>query len=101
MTQKLTPCPVYIGGEWRIPTGLATSPVYNPSTGDVIAEAPMGGARLVDEAVQAAAAAFPAWRDTPAVERARILFRYRQLVEQNFDRICQCVSREHGKTLAE
>ena len=45
--------------------------------------------------------AFPAWRDTPAVERARLFFRYRQLVEENFDRICESVSREHGKTLAE
>src|SRR5213078_4401670 len=49
----------------------------------------------------AAADAFPAWRDTPPVARARLFFRYRQLVEENFDRICQSVSREHGKTLAE
>ena len=55
----------------------------------------------VDEAVEAAADAFPAWRDTPPVERARLFFRYRQLVEENFDRICESVSREHGKTLAE
>ena len=57
--------------------------------------------RRVNEAVEAAAAAFPAWRDTPPVERARLFFRYRQLVEENFDRICQSVTREHGKTLAE
>ena len=44
---------------------------------------------------------FPAWRDTPPVERARLFFRYRQLVEENFDRICEMVTREHGKTLAE
>ena len=56
---------------------------------------------LVNEAVEAAAAAFPAWRETPPVERARLFFRYRQLVEENFDHICQLVTREHGKTLAE
>ena len=61
----------------------------------------MGGAAMVDEAVASAAAAFPAWRETPPVERARVFFRYRQLVEENFDRICQSVTREHGKTLAE
>src|SRR5947199_3006832 len=61
----------------------------------------MCGADVVDEAVEAAAAAFPAWRDTPPVERARLFFRYRQLIEENFDRICQSVTREHGKTLAE
>jgi malonate-semialdehyde dehydrogenase (acetylating)/methylmalonate-semialdehyde dehydrogenase len=98
---NLTPCPNYIGGEWSTPSGVATSPVYNPSTGDVIAEAPMATAKIVDDAVQAAAAAFPAWRDTPPVERARVFFRYRQLVEQNFEKLCQTVSREHGKTHAE
>ena len=55
----------------------------------------------MNDAVEAAAAAFPDWRDTPPVERARLFFRYRQLVEENFDRICQLVTREHGKTLAE
>ncbi len=94
-------CPNFIGGEWQAPSNLATSPIYNPSTGEVIAECPVGNAKLVDDAVQAAAAAFPAWRDTPPVERARVFFRYRQLLEANFDRICSSISREHGKTLVE
>src|SRR5580700_2234822 len=93
-------CPLFIGGEWIESKGPGT-PVYNPSTGDVIAECPAGGAVEIGAAVEAAAAAFPAWRDTPAVERARLFFRYRQLLEENFDRICQSVTREHGKTLAE
>jgi malonate-semialdehyde dehydrogenase (acetylating)/methylmalonate-semialdehyde dehydrogenase len=97
----MIPCPIFIGGEWRDVANGATSPVFNPSRGETIAEVPMGGAEMVDEAVEAAAAAFPAWRETPAVERARVFFRYRQLVEENFDRICQSVTREHGKTLAE
>jgi malonate-semialdehyde dehydrogenase (acetylating) / methylmalonate-semialdehyde dehydrogenase len=100
MASSLTPCPLFIGGEWRsLPNG--GSPVFNPSTGDVIAECPAGGPAEVNAAVEAAHAAFPAWRETPAVERARVFFRYRHLVEQNFDRICQTVSREHGKTLVE
>jgi malonate-semialdehyde dehydrogenase (acetylating)/methylmalonate-semialdehyde dehydrogenase len=94
-------CPSFIGGEWRRLSNLPTTPVFNPSTGEVIAECPVGNAALVDEVVQAAAAAFPAWRDTPPVERARVFFRYRQLLEQNFDRICASISREHGKTLVE
>src|SRR4051794_26659181 len=96
-----TACPVFIDGSWRTIDRNGTSPVYNPSRGEVIAEVPMCGADVVNEAVEAAAAAFPAWRDTPAVERARVFFRYRQLLEENFDRICQSVSREHGKTWAE
>lgn len=94
------PCPHYIGGEWR-PGAGASTPVFNPSTGDVIAECPAGGDAEVADAVAAAQAAFPAWRDTPVVERARIFFRYRQLIEQNFDALCATVSREHGKTLSE
>jgi malonate-semialdehyde dehydrogenase (acetylating)/methylmalonate-semialdehyde dehydrogenase len=95
----VNPCPHYIAGEWRHAPG--GTPVYNPSTGDVIAECPAGTAADVDAAVQAAQAAFPAWRATPAVERARVFFRYRHLVEQNFDRLCHTVTREHGKTHAE
>ena len=97
----MIPCPIFINGEWRNLSGVATSSVFNPSRGETIAEVPMCGAEVVNEAVEAAAAAFPAWRETPAVERARVFFRYRQLVEENFDRICQSVSPEHGQTLGE
>jgi malonate-semialdehyde dehydrogenase (acetylating)/methylmalonate-semialdehyde dehydrogenase len=97
---SLAPCPLYINGEWLQPK-IASTPVYNPSTGDVIAECPAGGAEEVNAAVAAAQAAFPAWRDTPVVERARVFFRYRELVEKNFEQLCRTVSREHGKTYAE
>jgi malonate-semialdehyde dehydrogenase (acetylating)/methylmalonate-semialdehyde dehydrogenase len=100
MSQTLLPCPNYIGGEWQTPKTGGT-PVFNPSTGDVIAEAPAGGAAEVNAAVEAAHAAFPAWRETPPVERARVFFKYRQLIEANFDRLCTTASREHGKTHAE
>jgi malonate-semialdehyde dehydrogenase (acetylating)/methylmalonate-semialdehyde dehydrogenase len=96
----LHPCPFLIGGEWLRPR-IAGTPVFNPSTGEVISECPAGGPDEVNAAVEAAAAAFPAWRDTPAIERARLLFRYRHLVEENFDRLCASVSLEHGKTLVE
>ena len=96
----MTDCPVSIAGEWRVLTAAST-PVFNPSTDEVIAECPAGDAALVDEAVQAAATAFPAWRDTPPVERARVFFRYRQLLEENFEKICRTISREHGKTHVE
>lgn len=97
---SLTPCPHLIGGEWT-PDSKASSPVFNPSTGAVIAHCPTGGAAEVDAAVKCAAAAFPAWAATPPVERARIFFRYRQIVEASFDRLCHAVCLEHGKTLAE
>ncbi len=94
-------CPHLVDGAWLPASPLAATPVFNPSTGDIIAECPAADAALVDAAVSAAHAAFPSWRDTPPVERARVFFRYRQLVEQNFDLLCRTVSREHGKTHAE
>lgn len=94
-------CPIFIGGEWRTLADVPTSPVHNPSTGNVIAETPLCEARHVDEAVEAAAAAFPAWWETPAVERARVLFQFKALLEQNFEELIRLNTREHGKTLAE
>ncbi len=94
-------CPVFIGGRWETVTAADASPVYNPSRGEIIAEVPLGGTDMVDAAVQAAAEAFPPWGETPVVERARLFFRYRQLVEEHFDEICRLVTREHGKTFAE
>src|SRR5687768_18407824 len=101
MTTTLLPCPIFINGEWRTLSDVASTPVFNPSTGEVIAECPVGGKAEVNAAVEAAQAAFPDWRETPAEERARVFFRYRQLVEKNFDRLCQTASREHGKTRAD
>src|SRR5271154_3759121 len=94
-------CPVFIAGEWRTLSDVPTTPVHNPSTGDVIAETPLCGPRHVDEAVEAAAAAFPGWWETPPVERARILFRFKALLEDNFEELIRLNTREHGKTLAE
>src|SRR6202789_4465306 len=94
-------CPIFTGGEWRTLTDVATTPVHNPSTGHVIAEAPLCGPRHVDEAVEAAAAAFPSWWETPPVERARVLFQFKALLEQNFEELIRLNTRENGKTLAE
>ncbi len=98
---KLTPCPLFIGGEWQVVNSVATAPVFNPSTGEVIAETPMCAAEHVNAAVEAAAAAFPAWMETPAVERARIFFKFKMLLEENFEELVRCNTREHGKTLVE
>src|SRR6266481_5119531 len=98
---QLTPCPLFIGGEWLNVNSGAGSPVFNPSTGEIIAETPMCTAQHVDSAVNAAAAAFPTWSETPATERARVLFRFRMLLEENFEEVVRCNTREHGKTLVE
>jgi malonate-semialdehyde dehydrogenase (acetylating)/methylmalonate-semialdehyde dehydrogenase len=97
---QLEPCPNFIGGEW-VASKTSTTPVYNPSTGDVISECPVGNAADANAAVEAAQAAFPAWMETPAVERARLLARFKTLMEENFEELVRSNTREHGKTLVE
>src|SRR5438874_12034353 len=55
----------------------------------------------VNDAVEAAEAAFPDWWETPPVERARVLFRFKMLLEENFETVARCNTREHGKTWME
>lgn len=83
-----------------VSTGVATSPVHNPSSGEVIAETPLSAASDVDRAVQAARQAFAGWGAAPALKRAAVLFRYRELLELNFNALARLVTRENGKTLA-
>jgi len=95
------PLPHYIGGQWTPPRGTETQPLVNPATGESLGQVPLGTAEELDAAVRAAAAAFPAWRATPPVVRARYLFRMKQLLEENFDEIASIVTQENGKTLDE
>jgi malonate-semialdehyde dehydrogenase (acetylating) / methylmalonate-semialdehyde dehydrogenase len=95
------PCPIFVNGEWQELRSVETSPVHNPSIGEVIALTPMCTAEHVNDVVQAAAAAFPAWWETPPAERARVLFRFKMLIDENFEDVVRCNTREHGKTLAE
>lgn len=98
---SLTDVPVLIQGRWETAAADRHTQVFNPSTGQPIAQTPLGDEALVDRAVAAAKAALPAWSETPPVERARVMFAYRQLVEKHFDELAALVTREHGKTLAE
>ena len=94
-------CRSFIGGEWVTSEASDTGLVFNPSLGEVIAEVPLGGAKLVDLAVRSAHEAFPGWWETPAVERANVLFRYKALLERHVDEIALSISTEHGKTIPE
>jgi malonate-semialdehyde dehydrogenase (acetylating)/methylmalonate-semialdehyde dehydrogenase len=94
-------CDNYIGGKLISVEASNYTPVYNPSRGEVIAQAPESDARAVGRAVQAARLAFPAWAETPVVERARVMFRFAHLLEVRFDELTRMITREHGKTLEE
>ena len=74
-------------------------PVTNPATGQVTKQVAMASQDTVAEAIAAAEAAFPAWRDTPPVKRARIMFRFKQLLEEHADEIVALITDEHGKVL--
>src|SRR5439155_23144793 len=95
---KLDPVPLYIGGEWQQADSVATSPVHNPSTGEMIAEKPMCTASHVNEAVEAASAAYPGWRETPPTDRARVFFRVKMLREEDFEDVVRSNSLDQGKT---
>ncbi len=91
----------YVGGTWASANGAETLPVTNPGTGDVLGHVPLSTAAEVDAAVQAAKDAFPTWRETPPVERARVFFRLKMLMEEHADELAESLAREHGKTRAE
>jgi malonate-semialdehyde dehydrogenase (acetylating)/methylmalonate-semialdehyde dehydrogenase len=73
------------------------APVYNPATGELARHVAMASQATVEEAIAAAEAAFPAWRDTPPAKRARIMFRFKQLLEEHADEIAAAITDEHGK----
>jgi malonate-semialdehyde dehydrogenase (acetylating) / methylmalonate-semialdehyde dehydrogenase len=89
-----------IGSQWRTPD-VDSLPIYNPATGEVIGQVPMSGAREVDAAVQAAVAAYKSWSRTAVMERVRLMFRYKALLEEHFEDLASIITRHHGKTLEE
>ncbi|WP_136681186.1 CoA-acylating methylmalonate-semialdehyde dehydrogenase [Neptunomonas sp. XY-337] len=74
-----------------------TQEVFNPATGLASKQVALASKQTVEEAIAAAEAAYPQWRNTPAIKRARIMFRFKELLEQNADRICELIGEEHGK----
>ena len=93
--------PILIGEQWITPEVEDHTPVYRPATGEVIGRTPQCGRVEVNLAVEAASRAFAGWSVTPAPERARVLFRYRELLEEQFEQLAEILCRENGKTREE
>jgi malonate-semialdehyde dehydrogenase (acetylating) / methylmalonate-semialdehyde dehydrogenase len=91
----------FIGGRWVTAQTTEFFDVHNPAVGDVIGRTPLSTGADVDAAVRAATDAFPAWRDTPVNARAQVLYRFKALLEENFEEMARIVTTEHGKTLDE
>ena len=94
--------PNLIGSEWLVPpNGAGSLPVYNQATGQVIEQVPLSGSHEVDAAVQAALKAYAAWSRTAVMERVRLMFRFKALLEDHFEDLAAIITRHHGKTLDE
>jgi len=87
----------FIGGSLHACSSGRSSAVFNPATGAVSAQVALAGTSELDAAVAAARAAFPAWSATPPLRRARIMFKFKELMEQNAARLATLITAEHGK----
>ncbi|HYH40385.1 MAG TPA: CoA-acylating methylmalonate-semialdehyde dehydrogenase [Burkholderiales bacterium] len=90
--------PLWVNGRRENASSPRSGEVTNPATGVVVRRVPFCDAKDIDTAVQAAKTAFPAWRKTPPLRRARILMKYRELIDANRDELARLVTEEHGKT---
>ena len=95
---KLETVPVWINGKAVNPSGRFGD-VFNPATGQVTKRVPLCDEQLIDQAAKAAAAALPAWRDTPPLRRARVMQKFLDLLQKNQKALAAIVTEEHGKTL--
>ena len=89
----------YINGRSVTVSGERTQSVYNPATGQVVRQVALASKATVQQAVAAAAAAWPAWRLTAPLKRARIMFRFKEILEQHANEIVSLLTEEHGKVL--
>ena len=91
----------YIQGKPTEGTSGRWGDIYNPATGEKSRRVAFAGAGEVDRAVQAATAAFPGWAATPPLTRARILFRFLELLNRDHDALARVISEEHGKVFSD
>lgn len=91
----------WIGGRVVEDSGNRRGPVYNPATGEQTGEVALADPTQVRAAIDAAEAAQAAWAATPPLRRARVMFRFKQLIEENHDRLARAITREHGKTFSD
>ncbi|MGB7479209.1 MAG: CoA-acylating methylmalonate-semialdehyde dehydrogenase [Burkholderiaceae bacterium] len=91
----------YINGRQVVPASGRMQPVFNPATGAEAAQVALASVDEVNQAVAAASAAAPAWAATAPLKRARILFRFKDLMEQQHDALAEAITREHGKVFSD
>ena len=97
---KLETVPAWIGGK-PVSSAQRFGDVFNPATGQITKRVAFADSKVIGSAVSAAAAAFPQWRDTPPVRRARILQEFLSLLKKHQKELAEIVTDEHGKVLAD
>jgi malonate-semialdehyde dehydrogenase (acetylating) / methylmalonate-semialdehyde dehydrogenase len=93
--------PHYINGQMSAGESGQSQEVFNPATGQVTGRVALASRADVDTAVAAARAAFPAWADTPPIRRARVMFKFLQLLNEHKDELARAITREHGKVFTD
>ncbi len=91
----------FINGRWTDSHASEWRDVVNPATGEILAQVPLADAAEVNQAIEAAAAAFPEWRRTPPEDRIQPLFKLKMLLEDHLDEIARIITQENGKTITE
>ncbi|WP_416262237.1 CoA-acylating methylmalonate-semialdehyde dehydrogenase [Gibbsiella quercinecans] len=91
----------FIQGKYAAGSSQQTKPVYNPALGTQSGEVILADQGDIDAAVASAKAAFPAWANTTPLRRARVMFRFKELLEKNATKIAEIISQEHGKTVSD
>ncbi|NVK19965.1 MAG: CoA-acylating methylmalonate-semialdehyde dehydrogenase [Methylocystaceae bacterium] len=89
----------FIGGQTVASKSGNTSPIYNPTTGEIQAACALASKTEVESAISAAEKAFPEWSSANPQRRARVMFKFKELVEKDMDNLARMLSSEHGKTL--
>ena len=98
---KYAPIQNYINGQFVPASTTQTMEVISPVDGTLLSTVPMSAAADLDQAVEAAAKAFPGWSKTPIKERVQVLFRYKTILEKNLPALAALCSEENGKTISE
>ncbi|MFN6360578.1 MAG: CoA-acylating methylmalonate-semialdehyde dehydrogenase [Burkholderiales bacterium] len=91
----------WIEGKPHMGQSARFAPVYNPALGAVASEVLLADASDVDTAVQSAHKAFGAWAETSPLRRARVMFKFKELIEKHHDDLAACITREHGKVFSD
>lgn len=91
----------FIAGQWTAAISQSIQEVPNPASGEVVAQVPLSSQADVDKAVEAAKVAFQTWSQTPVPKRARILFRYQQLMVEHWQELATLITLENGKSYTE